>query len=86
MRDITLGEAKMTAQNMQGMAVVTGAGQGIGRAIALRLLANGNPIVAIGRTEEKLVTLHKEAGVSATMVRVLALDIRDVAKLDQSWH
>ena len=73
----------MKSQNLQGVAVVTGAGQGIGRAIALRLLANGNPIIAIGRTEEKLVTLHKEAGVSATMVRVLALDIRDVAKLDQ---
>lgn len=68
---------------MQGLTVVTGAGQGIGRAIALRLLANGNSIVAIGRSEQKLLSLNEEAKVSTDRVRVVTLDIRDAVKLDQ---
>ena len=61
----------------EGRAVVTGAGQGIGRAIALRLLADGCIVQAIGRSCEKLGTLADEAGVPADRVIVSALDIQD---------
>jgi 2,3-dihydro-2,3-dihydroxybenzoate dehydrogenase len=73
----------MNTKPRAGAAVVTGAGQGIGRAIALRLLANGTPVIAIGRNREKLATLAKEAGVMPESVQIVAQDIRDIDKLDQ---
>lgn len=42
--------------------LITGAGKGIGRQIALTLHAAGAQIVALSRSEEDLVTLHKETG------------------------
>ena len=62
---------------LTGRAVVTGAGQGIGRAIALGLLSAGATVQAIGRDRSKLETLAAEAEVSPERVIVSALDIRD---------
>jgi NAD(P)-dependent dehydrogenase (short-subunit alcohol dehydrogenase family) len=53
------------------IAVVTGAGQGIGRAVALKLAAHGAHIVLVGRTQAKLDAVAAEviaAGGSATVV------------------
>jgi 2,3-dihydro-2,3-dihydroxybenzoate dehydrogenase len=65
---------------MEGMqtAIVTGATQGIGKAIALALLAEGKQVIAIGRSAEKLNALHREAGEAARLT-VEALDIADTA-------
>ncbi|WP_299842046.1 SDR family NAD(P)-dependent oxidoreductase [uncultured Roseovarius sp.] len=69
----------MQEAEFSGRAVVTGAGQGIGRAIALRLLAAGCTVQAIGRSGDKLATLAEEAGVTADKVIISALDIQDSA-------
>lgn len=74
----------MNEQSLQGVAMVTGAGQGIGRAIALRLLGFGCPLLAVGRTEAKLHTLHEEAGVDENRVLVAAVDISDSAQIEQA--
>jgi len=42
------------------VAVVTGAGRGIGRAIALGYVKEGAAVAAIARTESDLATLEQE--------------------------
>ncbi|WP_027467963.1 SDR family NAD(P)-dependent oxidoreductase [Deefgea rivuli] len=59
----------------QKVAIVTGASQGIGRAIALRLSAEGARVVLVARSAEKLAAVAAEC-VGETLV--LAMDLRDV--------
>ena len=44
------------------VAVVTGAGSGIGRAVAQRFVAEGARVIAVDLSPERLETLRKEAG------------------------
>ncbi len=44
------------------VAVVTGAGQGVGYACAKRFIAEGATVVGIGRTESKLLKAAQEFG------------------------
>ncbi|MFO1173667.1 MAG: SDR family oxidoreductase [Paracoccaceae bacterium] len=60
-------------------SIVTGATQGIGKAIALALLADGGRVIAIGRSPEKLEALVREAGDSAGRLIGEPLDIADSA-------
>lgn len=60
-------------------AIVTGATQGIGKAIALALLADGQRVIALGRSRDKLATLAREAGPDARLVTE-ALDVADLAQ------
>jgi 3-oxoacyl-[acyl-carrier protein] reductase len=53
-------------------AVVTGAGQGLGRATAVRLAADGFTVVALDRNGDAAVTTAKEVGGTAHTV-----DVRD---------
>jgi NAD(P)-dependent dehydrogenase (short-subunit alcohol dehydrogenase family) len=48
------------------IAVITGAGQGAGRTIALRFAAQGFRVVLLGRTEAKLRAVAQEIGASAS--------------------
>ncbi|MGW2589831.1 SDR family NAD(P)-dependent oxidoreductase [Streptomyces sp. NPDC001515] len=65
------------------VAVVTGAGQGVGRGIALALAADGADVAVLGRTPEKLDTtcaLLRERGVRA---EPFVLDVRDTARVTE---
>lgn len=46
---------------MSDYAIVTGAGTGLGRAMALKLAAEGIPVIGVGRRVEPLETLEEEA-------------------------
>ncbi len=60
-------------------AVITGAGQGTGRAIALRFAADGIKTVLVGRTESKLRAVADEIAASGGEASVHALDVTDDA-------
>jgi len=64
------------------VGIVTGAGRGIGRAIALRLATEGMHVVAVARSRgeiEETCDMARSAGGAAT---ALAVDIRDRASID----
>jgi NAD(P)-dependent dehydrogenase (short-subunit alcohol dehydrogenase family) len=60
----------------QKVAVVTGAGSGIGRAVALGLLANGYAVVLAGRRKERLDAVVEESRLPAMAVQA---DVTDPA-------
>ena len=62
-------------------AVVTGAGQGTGRAIALRLALAGFECVLVGRTASKLQEVAGEIAAIRGKASVQALDVTDDAAL-----
>ena len=71
-------------------AVVTGAGQGIGRAIALAIAARGCRVLAMGRTGSKLDATARAA--RGAEIRPAALDIQDeravadaLAQAEATW-
>src|SRR5215813_6914410 len=57
------------------VALITGAGSGIGLATALAFLKSGVAVVGIGRRRDKLDDLEKAAGAHAGLVATLAIDI-----------
>lgn len=59
-------------------AVITGAGQGAGRAIALKLAGMGARVMLLGRTESKLKSVAAEIGNTAMIYR---LDVTDSAQV-----
>ncbi|MFI5006962.1 MAG: SDR family oxidoreductase [Solirubrobacterales bacterium] len=61
------------------VALVTGAGSGIGKAAALALLGDGYRVVLAGRRPEKLDEVAKEAGLSAERALVVPTDVTDPA-------
>jgi NAD(P)-dependent dehydrogenase (short-subunit alcohol dehydrogenase family) len=66
---------------MTRIAVVTGAGSGIGRAVAVALGANGYSVVATGRRKEPLQQTALAAGAAALAVESDVTDSRSVALL-----
>ena len=63
-------------------AIVTGAGSGIGRAVALKLLANGYQVVLAGRREEALQDTLKLAGEHASAAISVPTDVREAVQVD----
>jgi NAD(P)-dependent dehydrogenase (short-subunit alcohol dehydrogenase family) len=59
------------------VAIVTGAGTGIGRAVATALLQNGYASVLAGRREELLQQVIRESGVSPDSARAVRTDVSD---------
>lgn len=63
----------------QQVAVVTGAGRGIGRAIALKLAAAGADIVCVSRTAENSAKVADEVRALGRQAWPLAVDVSDAA-------
>jgi NADP-dependent 3-hydroxy acid dehydrogenase YdfG len=57
------------------VAVVTGAGSGIGRAIALRLASAGASLLLVGRDPEKLRAVEEELRPAGGTIHSLSLDL-----------
>jgi len=64
------------------VALVTGAGSGIGRAVALAFLENGYRVVLTGRREEALAATAKLAGANAANALVVSADVGDPASVN----
>jgi short-subunit dehydrogenase len=60
-----------------GMNLVTGASSGIGRSLAKRLAAGGDPVVAVARRKELLDTLVQEIEAAGGRAFALACDVTD---------
>ncbi|MBL4741075.1 MAG: SDR family oxidoreductase [Sneathiella sp.] len=72
---------------MKKIAVVTGAGGGIGRAVSLKLLSNNYVVVLAGRTLSKLQETHELAAENSEFCRAIQTDVTDpesVASLFES--
>jgi NAD(P)-dependent dehydrogenase (short-subunit alcohol dehydrogenase family) len=68
-------------------AIVTGAGRGIGRAVAIALLKEGYNVVLAGRNAETLEETAREAGADASRILIVPADVgkpESVRKLFES--
>ena len=63
------------------VALVTGAGTGIGKAVALAFLQEGYRVTLTGRRKELLVQAVIEAGTAAEQALIVPTDVRDPASV-----
>ena len=63
------------------VAIVTGAGSGIGRAVALAFLADGYRVTVAGRRAESLAKTAADAGAAGGNALVVAADVTDPASV-----
>lgn len=62
--------------------VVTGAGNGLGRAITLALVARGARVILVGRSQHKLEAVAAEAEGLAGSTRVATVDVAEAASVE----
>jgi NAD(P)-dependent dehydrogenase (short-subunit alcohol dehydrogenase family) len=72
----------MSNNNDSKIALVTGAGSGVGQAVARVLLADGYTVVVVGRRLEPLQTLVEEAHAQGREALAVSVDVRDPASVD----
>ena len=72
------------------VAIVTGAGSGIGKRVALALLSEGHSVVLAGRRSEPLAAIANDVEVDSSQVRIIPTDVRDSSAIknlfDQSMQ
>jgi NAD(P)-dependent dehydrogenase (short-subunit alcohol dehydrogenase family) len=68
----------------QGMAVVTGAGSGLGRAIALKLAADGFSVAALDLDEASARETARQIGAAGGRAAGYAADVSRAAELDRA--
>ena len=74
----------MTERRLQGrVGVVTGAGRGIGREVALALAREGMGLVLLSRTGSEVRTLAEELALLDVPVLPAAVDVTDAAAVDR---
>jgi 3-oxoacyl-[acyl-carrier protein] reductase len=71
--------SEIMSQLSNQVAVVTGAGRGIGRAIALRFAAEGADVVVVSRTAENSEKVAAEARALGRKAWAVAVDVADAA-------
>ena len=62
-------------------ALVSGAGSGIGRAVVLRMLAEGAHVTGFDKDEGGLAALYADAGVGSDRLEVFPGDVRSDADI-----
>jgi NAD(P)-dependent dehydrogenase (short-subunit alcohol dehydrogenase family) len=72
----------MTESSTKRIALVTGAGSGIGRAAATALLADGFCVVLAGRRAEPLAELVETAKAAGQEALAVVTDVRNAASVD----
>ncbi|MDP4236313.1 MAG: SDR family oxidoreductase [Bacteroidota bacterium] len=68
------------------IALITGAGRGIGRAIALALAAQGIETVLVARSEEQVGNVAREIVAAGGKAKAYALDITDPNAIDALYE
>eukprot|EP01136_Pigoraptor_vietnamica_P020732 Opistho-1_new@70013 len=69
--------SSMASESTPRVALVTGAGSGIGRAVALGLLKDGFHVVLSGRRPEPLAAVADEAKAAGQHAIAIPADVRD---------
>ncbi|NIE68932.1 SDR family oxidoreductase [Burkholderia sp. Ax-1719] len=72
----------MQTQAARKVALVTGAGSGIGRACARKLLASGYAVVLVGRRAQPLEALEAQARAAGHEALAAPCDVTDAAAVD----
>lgn len=65
------------------VAIITGAGQGIGKSVALRFAKEGAIVILVGRTKSDLEDTNKKIIANNGQADVMAVDLRDSNHVDQ---
>jgi NAD(P)-dependent dehydrogenase (short-subunit alcohol dehydrogenase family) len=65
-------------------AIITGAGSGVGRAVSLRMAAEGWTVALVGRTPAGLEETKRLAGDAGSRLHVVPCDIADAAAVDKA--
>ncbi|MBN2680356.1 MAG: SDR family oxidoreductase [Acidithiobacillaceae bacterium] len=68
---------------MTGPVVITGAGSGIGRALALVYAEAGRPLLLLGRSQQSLDATAEQARSRGAVVRAISVDIGHAELLDE---
>lgn len=70
-------------KTQQPVALITGAGSGIGRAIALALAAEGKYVLAVGRTESSIRQTIEQIQQAGGCGQAVVCDIADMDQIDE---